>query len=500
MRKIVYSLVFIFAAGFIFSACEKEFLDNYPTDNVSSFGVTSSTGTAMAALNGIHRALYVRYDRIDPSQGSCGLGAWYYHIAEKADDMVFNYATWTTYVRWLNRDATNSYNRRDWLMFYGWIANANVLINGIGEDTSGSQEEKDVIVGQALLYRALFHYNLVRMWAKRYVPGGGNTQPGIPIMTETTTEGQARATVEEVYAQINQDIDAAIILLDGKPRNNKSHLNVDVGRGLKARVALTMGNYPTAVSYAVQARADYELMDSARYSLGFSMGSEGNGEYMWATQIAEDQSDKWGNYGAYVSRNFSSSSIRKNPRSISSLLYNTISPTDVRKLLWDPTGDHLNLPPGIEIVASAARFPYTNQKFFSVSTGDSRLDVPNMRVSEMYLIEAEALARQGGNDANAAAALYTMAVERDPSYTLSTNTGQDLIDEIMLQRRVELWGEGFRWFDLKRLDLPLDRNGANHKGSIIRNLWNVPAGDNMWVSLIPQAEMDANENMVQNPL
>ena len=497
MRKIVYSLVFIFAAGFIFSACEKEFLDNYPTDNVSSFGVTSSTSTAMAALNGIHRTFY---ERRYGSQGRVGIGSWYYHIAEKADDMVFNYATWTTYVRWLNRDATNSYNRSDWLRFYDWIANANVLINGVGEDTSGSQEEKDIIIGQALLYRAFCHFNMVQMWAIRYDPAGGNSQLGIPIMLETTTEGQARATVEEVYAQINQDIDAAILLLDGKPRTNKSHLNVDIGRGLKARIALTMGNYSTAASFAVLARTtDYSLMDSATYFLGFRIGSQSNDEFMWASHLTEDQTDKWGNYGAYVSRNFSSSSIRKNPRSISSILYNTISPTDVRKLLWDPTGDHLNLPPGVVIVSSAARYPYTNQKFIAVSTGDSRVDVPHMRISEMYLIEAEAEARLG-NDAAAAAALYTMAVVRDSYYTLSTNTGQALIDEIMLQRRAELWGEGFRWFDLKRLNLPLDRNGANHKGSVINNLWDVPAGDNMWTSLIPQDEMDANENMVQNPL
>jgi len=497
MRKIVYSLVFIFAAGFIFSACEKEFLDNYPTDNVSSFGVTSSTGTAMAALNGIHRTFY---ERRYGSQGRVGIGSWYYHIADKADDMVFHYATWTVHLQWRDRNATSSYNRSDYLMFYDWIANANVLINGIDENTSGTQEEKDVIIGQALLYRALCHYHLVRMWGGRYAPGGGNTQLGIPIMTETTTEGQARATVEEVYTQINQDIDDAIPLLDGKPRTNKSHLNVDVGRGLKARVALTMGNYSTAVSFAVLARTtDYSLMDSATYFLGFRIGSQANKEFIWASHLTEDQTDKWGNYGAYVSRNFSSSSIRKNPRSINSLLYNTISPTDVRKLLWDPTGDHLNLPPGIEIVGSAARYPYTNQKFFSVSTGDSRVDVPHMRISEMYLIEAEAEARQG-NDVPAAAALYTMAVVRDASYTLSTNTGQDLIDEIMLQRRVELWAEGFRWFDLKRLDLPLDRTGANHKGAVINKLWYVPAGDNMWQSLIPQAEMDANENMVQNPL
>jgi len=48
------------------------------------------------------------------------------------------------------------------------------------------------------------------------------------------------------------------------------------------------------------------------------------------------------------------------------------------------------------------------------------------------------------------------------------------------------------------LNLPLNRNGANHKGSIINDLWEVPADDSRWQLVIPQAEMDANPNMVQN--
>ncbi|HDZ41396.1 MAG TPA: RagB/SusD family nutrient uptake outer membrane protein [Bacteroidetes bacterium] len=496
MKNIVYSLVFIFGAFLIFSACSEDYLEILPTDGVSDAGVTSSTGTAMASLNGIHRAMYDRYG----SQGRVGISSWYYHIDEQGEDMVFNYPTWTTHLRWLHRSATSSYNRSPWGMFYAWIVNANILINGIDENTTGSQEDKDYIVGQALVYRAFLHYQLVQQWADRYVPGGDNTHPGVPYMKIATSEGQPRNTVEEVYTYINQDLDDAIILLEGKSRKNKSHINVDVARGIKARVALTMGDYPTAVNYAQLARTDYELMDSATYSLGFRMGSESSGEYMWASQIQEDQTDKWGNFGAYMSRNFSSTSIRRNPRSIFSVLYDQIADTDVRKTLWDPTGEHLDLQArGIEIVANAARYPYTNQKFIAVSTSDSRVDVPHMRVSEMYLIEAEAEARQGHDDL-AAAALYPMAVARDPSYTLSTNTGQDLIDEIMIQRRVELWGEGQRFFDLKRLNLPLDRTGGNHSSSINGTLMQVPAGDTRWTSLIPQAEMDANPLMTQNPL
>jgi hypothetical protein len=72
-----------------------------------------------------------------------------------------------------------------------------------------------------------------------------------------------------------------------------------------------------------------------------------------------------------------------------------------------------------------------------------------MRAAEMYLIEAEARARQGNNTA-AQEALFTLAKNRDASYTKSTSTGATLINEIMFNRRIEFWGEGFRFTDLKR--------------------------------------------------
>lgn len=491
MKKILYGIVIIFTLGIGLSSCEKEFLETGPTDAVSASSATLTTDNAWAALNGIHRRLYVRYG----SQGRGGMGAFYIHMDELGEDHVFNYATWTTHLRWLHRDETSSYNESNWAMHYELISNANVLINGLDEAT-GSAEDKKAIIGQSLLYRAFCHYHLVQLYGKRYVPGDSNSQLGIPIMMINTTEPQARATVEEVYAQINTDIDAAIQLLDGYSRKNKSHLNADVAKGLKARVALTQGNYSVAASFAAQVQANYTLMDFDTYKKGFRANSENEDEFIWASQIIEDQTDKWANYGAYISRNFSSSSIRRNPRSISVLLYEMISPTSVHKTLYDPTGEHNDI--GVDIVGNAARFPYTNQKFISVSTSDSRVHVPHMRVSEMYLIEAEALARQGSS--SAAAALYEMAVVRDPSYVMSTNTGDALIEEILVQRRIELWGEGFRFSDLKRLNLALNRNGSNHKGSIINNVYDIPAGSTMWTSLIPRDEMDANELMVQNDL
>ena len=91
-------------------------------------------------------------------------------------------------------------------------------------------------------------------------------------------------------------------------------------------------------------------------------------------------------------------------------------------------------------------------------------------------------------------------MNRDPSYVLSTNTGQALINEILTHRRIEFWGEGFRFFDLKRLNLPLDRTVVpNFVPASAGGLMQVPAGSNLWQFVIPIAEIQANPSSVQNP-
>ena len=71
----------------------------------------------------------------------------------------------------------------------------------------------------------------------------------------------------------------------------------------------------------------------------------------------------------------------------------------------------------------------------------------------------------------------------------------------MIQRRIELWGEGFRFYDLKRTNSPLDRNGANHDTGLTGGLFSVPAGDVRWEFLIPQSEINNTNGVVtQNPL
>lgn len=299
--------------------------------------------------------------------------------------------------------------------------------------------------------------------------------------------------MEEVYAQINQDLDEAVSLFGSAVnRPDKSHLNVNVAKGIKARVALTQQNYEVAATNAREARQGFTLMNQEQYIDGFVSFS--NPEWIWGINHRDDQPTYFYSFYAYVG-DFSSTNTRGNPKAINSLLYDKISDTDIRKKLWDPTGTDQTFP----LTDGGVRMPYMTRKFTMPNPNNSNGDLAFMRASEMYLIEAEALARLSGREVDARKALYDLVITRDPEYVMSTKSGEALIDEILTHRRVELWGEGFRFYDLKRLNMPLNREGANHVASLAQIL-TVPAGDIRWEFLIPQGELDRTLNVVtQNP-
>ena len=203
-----------------------------------------------------------------------------------------------------------------------------------------------------------------------------------------------------------------------------------------------------------------------------------------------------------MSRNYNSTQIRQAPKVVNNLLYSQFPTTDVRTQVIAPTGVHTSL----SLSSSYSKYPYTSQKFLSVNTtgtvdnNTSLGDIPFMRAAEMYLIEAEALVRDS-REPESKIVFNEFTKNRNPSHVGTTKSGAAYIDEILTSRRLELWGEGFRFLDLKRLNLPLDRTGANHVSAVTNNLSMVPAGDKRWTWLIPQAEINASQGLVvQNEL
>ncbi|HEY0679877.1 MAG TPA: RagB/SusD family nutrient uptake outer membrane protein, partial [Chitinophagaceae bacterium] len=324
-----------------------------------------------------------------------------------------------------------------------------------------------------------------------------NSQPGVSMPLSATDLKLPRLTVEENYAQIIKDLDEALTLFaSASAAPNKSHLSLNAAKAIKARVALTKGDWATAADLAKQVTtaSTYSLMSNAQYQEGFNNIS--NPEWIWGAFIQDDQGDTFGSYHAQISWDGNTTYIRSRPKRINSALYSLITTTDVRKKMWEPAPTAANFPLPL---TTYIREPYMSRKFKTRALPTIG-DVPYIRLAEMYLIMAEAYARIPGKETDAKNALFTLAKNRDANYTLSSNTGQALIDEILVQRRVEFWGEGFRFYDLKRLNLPLDRTVVpNFVSASVGGVMQVPAGDNRWVFAIPIAELQANPNSAQNP-
>lgn len=489
MKRIKYILPMV--GILLFSACNSDFLDRGPSDQLTEDILLTTTAGGKMLLNGTIRRTYLS-TQVYPNQGTFGQKS----IDVMTDMLCEDYYTWDGYwgyfedwYSWqIHRMAGDSDNEFIWSYYYDIIDNMNILLKHV-DNLDGEQTVRDNLKGQAKAFRANSYFKLVQLYATRYRPGENNTQPGVPVYTEPTDIGKARSSVEEVYTLINADLDSAILLLTPE-REHKSHINLNVAQAFKAEVLLTMGKYAEAASMARQARNGYSLMDEAAYKAGFNDIS--NSEWMWGVQIKTDQATTYASYFAHTdpcSYGYNEMGCEKR---INSQLFDKMGENDVRKAVcWGVDGGvRKNVYGAFELP------PYTVDKFQLPSYSSWAADYCYMRAAEMYLIEAEGLARSN-QESDAIDVLYELVSERDPDYTKPTLTGQALIDEILLQRRIELLGEGFRFFDMKRLNEGLDRNNKGHDPTFTKPAV-VPAGDPQWQFLIPTQEMTSNPLMTQN--
>jgi hypothetical protein len=282
-----------------------------------------------------------------------------------------------------------------------------------------------------------------------------------------------------------------------------------------------------AVAREVITLSGRSLQSNTYVTIDQRMSDMNNTEWIWGKYAIQDQAGSLRDWHSFIS-NMNVSYNRNTPRAIYNLLYNKISSTDVRKSVWFPRAQDRNFIPQPIIPPNGNKRNFMSNKWLLTNNTDKCADLAYIRLPELMLIEAEALARQSkwGDAANA---LFPLAKHRDPAYVLSTKTGDDLLEEIMTQRRIELWAEGFRWFDLKRLNLPLDR-GPKPRDGYNQGGWNsstvMPtnvdplasnynmydeqgmgeanrfraAGHKEWQWLFPEAEVSANSKLVQNPI
>jgi len=490
------NILFLIITASVLVCCRKSYLDTPATDRIPEGEALTTTDGCWKLLNGVHRILYSSHLG---RQDMVGQGTNMMDMDIMGDDItIASTGDWFIYpYLWLNahRNPGSAQVYFNYFFYYEIINNVNLLIDNV-KSAEGSDEDKRAILGQAYAYRGWAYFQMVQLFGKRYDINDNNTGAGLRVTLHFQSELRPRSSVKVVYNQINSDLDSAIVLLDGYKRSNKSHLDKTVAQGLRARVALTQQDWNTAVNMASSARSSYMLMDSTTYMAGFN--DYKNVEWMWGSHQQENQTTYFSSFFAYTSCNFPSNNIIISPRAINDSIYKLIPRTDVRWQLWDSTGSNSLFPVPLDAAGKEVgmRIKFMQRKFKVQDPQLSIGDVPLMRASEMYLIEAEAYAHLGNNIA-AANALFQLAKRRDAGYVMSTKTGTALLNEIYFQRRIELWGEGFRFYDLKRLNQGLDRSRHKFLPTYQKS---IPAGDVQWQFVIPQSEIDATGGVIiQNP-
>lgn len=394
-----------------------------------------------------------------------------------------------------------------WNFFYKQIASANLVIKPI--DPATTNKTLKAYLGQALAVRAFDYFSLAQLHQFTYV--GNEDKLCVPIVTEKTTDAEGinnpRATVKKVYELIISDLNRAIRLLEGYKRPDKGFIDEAIAYGLRARVNLVMNKWADAASDAKKA---LELSGATPYSKAEvskpAFWSANDNTVMWANIITENN-------------NIVKSAIVNAPshlcsfalstyvgvgcwKKINQPLYDMIPASDVRKGWW------LDAQKSSPLVADAIYSKwrekaekqedfgaYTNVKFGAYKEEyDYKKMIPAqdwflMRAEEMILIQAEGLAMSGKEGEGKALLEGFIKTNRDEEYVLPAGNFQD---EVWKQRRIELWGEGFSFYDVMRLKKPIQRieNGVSTFADAFK--FNIEAESAILLWLVPKAEIEAN--------
>lgn len=374
-----------------------------------------------------------------------------------------------------------------WNYFNKQVLTTNNCIGAIDEETANPQML--TYLGMALGFRASTYLDMARMY--EFLPNAatssinleGNDVLGltVPIVTNNTTEEEARnnprATHAEMMTFIMSDLDKAEELLTGKSRAEKTLIDVTVIYGLKARAYMWDEQYAKAAEYARKAIASGAYTPLTReewLSTTSGFNDLSTRSWMWGAQaVKEDEAVQSGilNWTSWASNEAQYGYTAAGPYlMIGKSLYDRISDRDFRKLSFKaPEGSSLaGLEPVIDAAFAAELPSYSSFKIRPASGNTSDFNVgsasalPLMRIEEMYFIEAEATAHT--NPAAGKQLLEDfMKTYRYATYSCMATDNEGIIDEIVFQKRVELWGEGQSFFDIKRLNMDVTRGyeGSN---------------------------------------
>lgn len=526
--KIKYYILSAILAICTLSSCIDN-LNTDPTDEISGNIIFKDVEGGMVAMNGVYRLMYMSGWAGDNSTHAFGYMSTMLVSGFMGDDMIVSSSVKGWFSMDYNLQERNFYSSTlyrpysEWNFYYTLISNLNYII-AHENDLYGLPNEKASLFGQAYSLRALCYFHLIQLYQQTYK--GHEQSPGIPIYTTPTsssTPGNPRGTVEEVYIQINRDIEQGIGLLKqaeegGITQKHKSHIDYYVANGIKSRIAMVQEQWKVAIDAATIAlqKPDVTLANASELVGGFN--SLQMSSVLWGAEI--QKSDQIGAYASFFCHMDAMAGMHGayDRKCISAWLYKQMNLQDIRRVNWWKG----SIAPALESTQGPQK-SYCTTKFrfsdYSSYLGDNIY----MRAEELLLNKAEALCRLQKYD-EARKLMESFGKIREKNYirnrldkviddntltldaygTGSTPEIKSLLDEILLQRRIELWGETGRLFDILRLKTGYYRGyeGSNH---VVKLSDDTRQSDyKAFILTIPQTEFDGNVNMDpiadQNPL
>lgn len=484
MKKISKLIIGICCStSVIMTACIDE---TFPTNGATEEQLSTSA-KATEALLWAMPAYANKYDIFNLGINAYGFDWGYGSIIHTRDVMTedmavisHNYDHYQPFEQNIYLGEDYLYPQFIWNYYWKFVQTANNMINALDAETAN--EIQLGYLGAGYAFRAFLYLDMAQMFeflendVTQPVNASGNNVLNltVPIVKEGMTEDEARnnprATRQQMAEFILSDLENAEDYIVHLNISEKTLPHLGVVYGLKARYYMWLADYQNAQIYARKAidLGTYTPMTENQWlskDKGFNDISVSS--WMWGSKMQkEDDVVKSGilNWTSWMSNEATYGYSSAGPNiMINAKLYDEMNDTDFRKLAWKaPENTALE---GKNDYINKAKFDalpaYASLKFrpaegnASVSSIGSASAYPLMRIEEMYFIEAEAAAHLNENSGRDLLVAF-MKNYRDPSYSC-TATGQDLINEIVIQKRIEFWGEGTTFFDVKRLNLPVVR-------------------------------------------
>lgn len=422
------------------------------------------------------------------------LGGIAIHYWSGVMQKLFGYYAWQLEVGRNPEGNILNDDSQTWLDFYRRINVTNIILKEIDElkvDSPAEENDRVRVKGECHFIRASLYFTLVNLYGKAYSKTSASTDLGVPLkLTEYIEHDKdketqfQRVSVAQIYEQIVKDLKASVDYLTQSPQPRPLHrASKEAAQLLLSRVYLYMQDWNNAAAIAAQLLENDTRLhqmnegDSAKIFL-----SENCSEVLFSQGSMNLHNSMTGASGDFaVSEELVELYDRKN---------------DFRRYFF---GTNPN------------SFAYKLQWKYDTTAIPHVSDIYTLRISEGYLNLAEAYAMQD-NTEGANRYLKTLREKRIKGYVHTNYTGEELINEIRLERRKELCFEGHRWFDLRRYAVCEKYPHAQkiiHEFNVFdgnQNFWDhtdiyeLPENDPAYVMQIPKSVLEYDETqMPENP-